>query len=295
MVERFIVAFDGSDLSREAFAYAAMLCEATGAGILGLHVVEPTIASMLADNPAVALDPFVPPVALPRETDGAEQRHRQWAEEALAELGEYCRNVGVRFAAKVESGTLVDTLIGEVRRGDVIALGMKGRFKRAGLGSTTRHLVTEAPCPVLVVSGPLRPVNRILAAFDGTDVARQAVVQASAVAKQANWPLTVLALSRGEVSIDESLDRAEQLADGGQVITIDEGSADKDEAELIRQVAGKDSYALLVMGAYADSWLQDLLFGSTTGRVLEKIGAPVMLVHGVPDDEADPNAAQNQR
>lgn len=275
MLDRIIVGFDNSEMSRSAFAYATMIAESTDSEVVALHAIEPGRSPCVGLDPAACLEPMMP-VAVPSEGwgDGNEQEREQ-VEGWFKEISAYCEDVDVLFSSKIVPGTLADALLGEAREGDLIAVGMAGRFKRGGIGSSTRDLVNHCCCPVMVVGGELKPVNRVLTAYDGTKVSRHALAFGQALAERAGWPMSVLGVGRGELRAEDASDQAAELAPGAQVLSLGEG----DEAALIERFVDSDRYGLMVMGAYAESWMVDLLFGSTTGKVLSRLGAPVVLVH----------------
>ncbi len=278
MPGRIIVAYDGSELAREAFAFSAMLAEAIGASIVGLHVLEPVAPPIVAESMA-GID-AAPAMAeyddLARRDEDAE---RARFEREFAELAGVCAQRSIPFESRTEVGLLIPLLVDLAGAEDVIAIGMKGRFARAGLGSSAKSLIKKAPCPVLVASGPLRPVNRVLAVYDGSAVSKRALAEGKRLAEKAGWPLTVLAASSGDATLDEALDRAHELSDGAPVVSY--GAEGKSEAEQITQAAEHAGYAIIVMGAYPDSWLHQLFFGfgGTTAEVLARVGAPVLMVH----------------
>jgi len=276
MISRFIVGYDGSDLAREAFAYSTMLAKRIGAAVHAVYVVEPQVANVLAGDPSVLVDPMMPPIILTETADAAFQAERQRATLMLDELEDTCDQLEVPFTSEVVRGSLMDTLAALSHPTDMLALGLKGRFRRSGVGSSTRLLVTHSKCPVLVASGPLATVNRILTPYDGTVGSTRALMVARQLAKDAAWPLTVLALARDNMSLDEAQDWSQQLAEEAQVISLSKTLGS--EAELIERTVGSDPYALLVMGAYADSWFKDLFTGSTTNHVLSHLKAPMILV-----------------
>jgi nucleotide-binding universal stress UspA family protein len=267
--ERIVVAYDGSVLSREAFAYATMLAEASGARVHGLTVLE------REPPPRVVVSDSGDELHEDVSTAPTPDAQRDLARSALDELERHCAGRGIEFSSSVRYGGLLESLFGEAGQEDLIAVGMAGRFSDAGFGSTTRSLSLESPCPVLIAGGPLRPVNRLLAVYDGAEQSRHAVEWSRDTAAQCGWPLSVLAVA-GAVPQDRALDEAEQLAPDAQILHPD-GDAGT-EADQIRGMASRASYALLVIGAYADSKAHQLLFGGTTGRVLKQVDAPVVLV-----------------
>jgi nucleotide-binding universal stress UspA family protein len=274
VLQRIIVAFDGSEDAREAFAYALMFAMATKATVVGFYALEPAVAPVAMADPTLGVD-LGPALMYDNERIQAE---RQQAERALSSLEDECSARGVRFTPVIAHGRLLDALGEEAGADDLIMLGRKGRFARAGVGSTTRALVAHAPCPVVVVSGSMRPITRVLAIYDSASESKKALSFAADLAKQANWPLAVLAAAGHGHSLDEALDRAAELAPGATILSL--GVEEQgDEAKLVEHAASRAGYSLIVLGAYTHSWIYNLLFGSVTAKVLEKVGGPVALVH----------------
>lgn len=274
MLQRIIVAFDGSADAREAFAYSLMIAMASKAKVVGFYALEPAVAPVAMADPTLGVD-LGPALMFDNERIQAE---RQQAERALAALEDEASARGVKFHSVIAHGRLLDALTDEAGADDLIAIGRKGRFARAGVGSTTRALVASAPCPVLVASGAMRPVTRILAVYDSADASKKALSFAADLSRQTTWPLTVLAAAGHGFSLEEALDHAATLAPGATIVSLG-AEEQQDEARLIEHAADKAGYALLVLGAFTHSWIYNLLFGSVTARVLDKVGGPVALVH----------------
>jgi len=60
---------------------------------------------------------------------------------------------GVEIEQKVVEGDAGDTLVAESESAELVVVGSHGRtgFKAALLGSVSRHVVSHAACPVVVV------------------------------------------------------------------------------------------------------------------------------------------------
>ena len=274
MLDRIIVAFDGSEDAREAFAYSLMLAMATKSKIVGFYALEPAVAPVAMADPTLGVD-LGPALTFDNERIQAE---RQQAERALASLEDECDAKGVKFNSVIAHGRLLDAITDEAGADDLIAVGRKGRFARSGVGSTTRALVADAPCPVMVVTGAMRRIERVMAIYDSAGESKKAVSFAADLAKAAKWPLTVLTAAGRGHSLEEARQRAAELAPDATVVSLG-ADEQKDEAKLVEYAADKSGYSLLVMGAYTHSWIYNLLFGSVTAKVLEKVGGPVVLVH----------------
>ena len=278
MPKRIIVAYDGSDLAREAFEFSVTLAEATGASIMGLHVLEPVPPPVVAESIAgIDATPTLPEFdAAARRNEDAERARfeREFGVQAKASAAK-----GVPYQSGVEVGLLIPALVDLAGAEDLIAIGMKGRFARAGLGSSAKSLIKKAPCPVLVASGPSRPIRRVLAVFDGSAVSKRAVARGRRIAEASGWPLTVLVAAYADATLDEAIDKAQELAPNAAVVST--GVKGESKAAQIEEAAEHADDALVVMGAYPDSWLHQLFFsfGGTTANVLARVDAPVLMVH----------------
>jgi len=276
MFERIVVCFDGSDLSREAFAVAVMLAEQTGVEVHGLHMIEPVPPPALIGDAVVGFDPGPAMVGMDRSRE-EEEEQRAWAKREFADLAAFCEKQGVTFSSEIHRGRLLDWLTHNLGESDLIAIGRKGRFARAGVGSTTKDLVNHAPCPVLIVSGALHPVNRVISVYDGSEQCQRAIAVGGKFAEAAGWPFTVLAAPGEGQPLDQTLEAAQRAAGDAQVIHY--GEAHESEEKQIDALARHAEYAIVFFGAYPDSWLHQLIFGGPTAEILRAVKSPVVLVH----------------
>lgn len=279
MLERIIVGFDASDLAREALACAAVLAERTGCRIVGLFAREPIQPVPTPGEVAPGLDPGPAMAQMAIEMEEAAAEREAHALAGLREFADRCKQRGAAFEQRVRDGALLPTIIDEAGADDLIAVGRTGRFSRAGVGSTTKALVTRAPCPVLIVSGALQPIERIVCVYDGESASKRALAWAREIAEAARWPLTALAVASSDERPDGARAQAAALAgEGAEILTF----ADKrqSEAELIERASGRaGACALLVVGAYERSWLRELLLGGATAEVVRSARGPIVLVH----------------
>jgi nucleotide-binding universal stress UspA family protein len=273
---RIVVGIDGSDLSRSAFAFGATIAKAARLEIHALHVIE-TIdgdSTPLPWDPA-AIERHAAILGVPLQ-DGrlASDGGLAFARKTIEDCRVYCRSLEIPFSSSFMFGPLIDRLL-DAKAGDMIAVG-KGRFAHAGLGSTTQHLLKEAPCPVLIAGGPLKPINRIVGAYDGSPASVRVLQTCQTLADQTHWPMTVLAIS-GRQSLSEVLQAAQDAAPWAQVVSF--GPNLDDEARQIESAAAHVKFGLLAVPAFSDSPLNHLLRGGMTGRLLAHIDAPLLLVH----------------
>lgn len=274
-INRIVVAFDGSDMAKRAFAYAVMLAERLKCKVVALHVIDVrSPATSRVSGRMLAGD--IDNVEEPADDTEAQQRIKAIDEE-FEDMADYCWDRQVEFEGIHRTGSLQRELAHAVHPKDLLAVGQKGRMATADMGSMARGLIKHSPCPLLMASGELRPIMRILAAFDGSEPSLRAVRFARELASAAGLPLNVLGVGGVTWSAEETLQAAQEIAGDAQVLAI--GPGNEPEAEQILRVAQHAGLAMLVMGAFPDSWLHQVLFGGTTGQVLRNLHAPVIVVH----------------
>ncbi len=276
MPQRIIVAFDGSDLAREAFRHALQIAGQSSLPVLVLTIIEPLPLVPTVGDPLLAFDPSPAIIASPEELAAQSAERRADAEKLLQSLRPLIDRSGAQVELKAVEGELIPTLCETAREGDLIALGKKGRFRAAGLGSATRALVTKAPAPVMIVSVPYMPLRRVLGVFENTDAGRRAVALAHDLANTTRWPLSILAVGGHGVDNEEATAMAKAVAQGAPVVSMPD---ELEEAQAIEHAAEEARDAVVVMGAYAESWLHQAIFGAAAPRVLKDIGVPVILAH----------------
>jgi nucleotide-binding universal stress UspA family protein len=98
----------------------------------------------------------------------------------LAEMVASIDAHGVPVTPVTVQGNSVQVLVDEAAEADLLVVGRRGMstFKELMLGSVSRHLVTHAPIPTVVVppeSDPMARVQRVVAGFDGSSNAEAAV------------------------------------------------------------------------------------------------------------------------
>lgn len=273
-MDRIIVAFDGSADARLAFAYALMIASDAAVEVVGFYAIEPSISPAAIGDPTLGFDAG-PVVAFDAQRV---EEERADAEKAMRGLKAEATERGVRFDSKIVSGRLLDALPDEAAAADLVCVGRKGRFARAGIGSSTKALTNDSPCPVMVVSGEMRPLTRVLGVYDSSAASKKAVAFAQGFAKQTGWPLAVLAAAGHGKTLGEALERAQAQAPDADVISLSEDEQG-DVGRVVEHAAHKAGFSLIVMGAYPDSWLHRLFFGGTTEHVLAKVPGPIVLVH----------------
>lgn len=144
---KLLLAVDDSDYSSAAVQQVARMSWPAGTSVLLLAAVRSDVY-LLRDFLISAVKEIEQ--LLREEAERAEQRLRQLAPELQA--------TGLSVTTRVTRGdprlVIVDTA--EEEKCDFVIVGSQGRsgLKRLLLGSVASHVVTHAPCSVLVVKRP---------------------------------------------------------------------------------------------------------------------------------------------
>jgi len=142
---KVIIGVDSSEFSDAAVRYAAEGIWPSGTSFLVISAVAP---ASIAPGEALA------PEAIAVYVEQQESFHKQVAELGAARL----RDAGLAARGVMTLGdprvVLEETARSE--QADLIVVGSHGRsgLKKLLLGSVATHVVTHAPCPVLVVKTP---------------------------------------------------------------------------------------------------------------------------------------------
>jgi nucleotide-binding universal stress UspA family protein len=136
-----VVGVDGSDISREALAYAFREADARGATLRAVH----SWADAQVQTSLVGL------TAVQSQLDAMTAQERKVLEDELAPYREKYPDVEVEEV--VERDRPIQVLKENAAGAQLLVLGSHGRggFRGMLLGSTSRALLQYAPCPMMVV------------------------------------------------------------------------------------------------------------------------------------------------
>ncbi|MBX5442034.1 MAG: universal stress protein [Solirubrobacteraceae bacterium] len=274
-----VVGIDAHDPSRDAAALGAALAGAAGAELVLVHV-----------HP---IDPFAD--ALAYRADG-EDPLRAEAEALLRRAAEAAAPLAPRtltIAAASAVGGLHRVAAREGAELLVVGSSHRGRLGRTLLGGHTERALAGAPCPVAVaprgLAGSGWSPRQVVAAFDGSDEAHEALALARRLAARAGARLKLVGVAVGPLDRweyqytpdwreveqrreAELRDRLRDEAGEGADVELRLGDA----AEQLLDVAAEAD--LLVLGSRGYGPVRRVLLGSVSGRVVRDAPCPVIVV-----------------
>lgn len=147
MSKAIVVGVDGSDASREALRWGADEARLRFAPLVALYAWSFIPAQPIGDPGMLAMPAGDLAGQLGAESDGARSTLEAIVSEALGS------EPGLEVEQKLVEGDAGDALVAESESAEIVVVGSHGRsgFKAALLGSVSRHVVSHATCPVVVV------------------------------------------------------------------------------------------------------------------------------------------------
>jgi len=246
-----LVTATGAETGWRALAQAAEIARLEGSTLRGLHV-------MPADN-------------------GKARAHGQ---EVLKAFGERCQQLGIACTTSLAHGDVADRIIERSRWVDLVVINQRrvhGRWAERPLGTIFQTVASHVARPVLAVPGAeLRPIRRVVLAYDGSPKSREALFVLKHMLQ--NWQVQATIVSVADGGTDEGmLDDVCGYLGEGQCPVVDrryvEGPVDEAILRVMEEVEGD----LLLMGGFGHQPLLKAFLGSTVDRVLRMAWFPVLV------------------
>jgi nucleotide-binding universal stress UspA family protein len=142
-----VVGVDGSDTSRAALLWAADEARLRTARLVAVHAWSFIPAQPIGDPGMLA----IPTGDLTGQLSAESEAARAVLADAVAEMLEGAP--GIAAEQRLVEGDPGDALVAESKTAELVVVGSHGRsgLKAALLGSVSRHVVSHAACPVVVV------------------------------------------------------------------------------------------------------------------------------------------------
>ncbi|MGD2136185.1 MAG: universal stress protein [Gemmatimonadales bacterium] len=291
-----LVGVDGSPEGLESAMVGWRIAEAAGARLIPVHGAKghSRLPSHLPDDAdATTIARGLVDAARADLTDGLRDR---LPASAVAQL-------------EVEEGHPVQVLQQAARRHDAELLILGGKHHAAPVrwfgGSTVHNAVRTIDVPILVVTGRPERFDRILAAIDLSDATGTTLEAARRVAQifaGTVMPIHVVeplpTIPDGAVDLDE--DTHLRLAEAGVQDAVRDAGVEEptvvchgSPARAIADATASRSANLVVVGTHGKGWVDRVLLGSTTERLLNRLPTSVLVVpttrrHGDSQTKPDP-------
>jgi nucleotide-binding universal stress UspA family protein len=244
-----LVAIDGGDSGWNSLTHAALIAQRENCVRLhGLHVV-----------------------ATESERVGAQIKKLQQGFSAR------CRTLDLRGRLAIDVGERINQICQRARYTDLTVVCLTCPPTKNKLGSGLRTLLRSCPRSVLVVSQEKSPLDRVLLAYDGSDLAQKALQMAANLASRWNIELAVITAHDDQKAAAKIQQRAIHYL-GSQGIKASYIIKTKSNiVEAILSTAKEQRSNLILMGAYGLNAPWYINVGSAVAPVLQKSNQPVLI------------------
>lgn len=280
MIGRILVGLDGSKSSKVAGEYGIYLSKNLKRPVIGVHIIDVRLLEgpFLADiSGGLGFSTYAD--LLPKIKEVLEAK----AEAILDEFAVTCREKGGDCSIAEAYGVVVNELVNMADPEDLIIVGRKGQhpeFLPLLLGSTAEGVARKSKCPVMITPENFKEIKNILYAFDGREKSVHAATYVNYLAKHLGTSVKVISVFEDVVKDSERKsefeNRLKNLLEVDFELVDRYGQPEEMIEEYINQ--NKDSLDLVVMGAFGESTIKELILGSTTNYIASKSPIPVLLV-----------------
>lgn len=278
MFQHILVPIDGTTASIHALDQAVHIAVPESAAITTVCVIDARVRNEA--HVYVPVDGVLRISAEVVSPEQAETTYSRWAERISSRARNLGSAAGVDVYTAVETGTPHREIIARSPRYDLLVMGpwnsshsYPGPFLG---GATFSHVVAHTHLPALAVPDVPRNIEVILAAYDGSHEATDALQLAATWARAWDLQLIVLTVQNdGDVAqllLHEARQRALPVVPR---LVAREGQP----AAVIRSVASDLDCDVIALGVHADRFPLRHSLGSVADALLRSSGIPLLFSH----------------
>lgn len=277
MIKSILLATDGSDHAWTAWKCALEIARAYAAQVRIVSVVD---ARVLQDQMSVPIGGFDPLNLETAYTMQLEVKMEGEQGRLLEEVGRVTEAAGVKVQTTLARGipaeqiTMYDSVV------DLIALGHRGNrspWDRLMIGSVAEGVLRKSAKPVLVAPERHAQIEKILAAYDGSELAKRALHWAADLAMTMRLPVDVVYVSHNQDQAQRILGEAREYLRPYELANVHTIIREGKAPTQILETAQEYGAGLIVMGAHGHGRLREALLGSVAEAVMQKMNKPLLL------------------
>jgi nucleotide-binding universal stress UspA family protein len=274
--DTILVALDGSPSAQVAAKVAIQVAQRQNLRIRGLYVVDDMLIFDIYTNHRVELgnDREITP-----ESDLV-QSFREQGDAALQWLEQCCLAANVPVVTDLYFSNVPEMIRREAEPARLVALGRRGHGHATDpnhLGRYFRAIAHHAKWPLLVGGDELRPLRRLLLAYDGGECAQRALNWTVLLQRALATDVIAVAVEENDHGSPQWLSDLQRQLDTSELANYRFVSRKGHVATEIVSAAEEYQADLILMGNYCISSLLEWLVGSTPDHVLRQTQLPVLI------------------
>lgn len=283
MIRSILLALAEPPYDASARNYAFWLARKEGSHINALSVIDISAFEVpVLGTP----DGFMPSVVTPplKEGQSLMKDLTSIAKERLDKFANQCISRNLHVSTEVKTGIPGEVIGRTAVAHDIVVLSRIGYSRIVSPEETMDALIAPvvraSVRPVLVAGSDFREeseIKNVFVAYDGSSHASRALLVAAELAARPGVSCTLLTVAPSEDSGRELLAPAEAFLFHHGITPRKNIRVGSKPAEVICEMVTSGRSDILIMGAYGHSPIREVLFGSTTERVLSNCTANVIL------------------
>jgi nucleotide-binding universal stress UspA family protein len=283
MIRSILLALADTPSNRSARNYAFWLAKKKGSQIHAVSLIDITVFEVPVLG---APDGFMPSVVAPpmKESRSLLSELTESAKKRLELFADQCASRGIPSSTEIRSG-IPGEIIGRMAVAhDIVVVSRSGysRFttSQETMDSHVAQAIRNSVRPVLVAGMEFQEENeiqKVLVAYDGSAHSARALLAAAEITDRPGVECILVAIAQSEDSGQELLIPAEAFLMHHGVAPRKKIVTGYKPSDVICGMVADGKADLVIMGAYGHSPIREVLFGSTTERVLAHCGANVIL------------------
>lgn len=266
MLRSILVALGDQSEDAAALEYAYILTQACNATLFGHLVIDISEAGSKG-------------LSLLKEGEfhvDTRQMLEDRGHELLDKFEEQCRQREIASETEIVVGDYKREIFQRMLEVDLGILGVNER--ESSLSPVVDLAVRSSPKPVLLVRGEYRPIRKILVGFDKSALSGHCLQFGANIAEQAGAHLVLF-------TVAENIPEGQTTLAGGTrylaryemefTPVLKSGDVVKEIADFVDQ----EGCDLVIVGSRGHARFRELLFSSTTQRIMQRVGCPVLIYH----------------
>ena len=274
--DTILVALDGSPSAQVAASVAVEIAQRQNLRIRGLYVVDDTLVLNMYANYQAELGSTR---EITSEADLV-QLFREQGDATLQWLEQRCRTANVPVVTDLYFSGVPEMIRRAAEQARLVALGRRGHGHATDpnhLGRYFRAMAHHAQWPMLVGGDELRPLRRLILAYNGGECAQRALNWAALLQRASTTEVVALAVEENDHGSQQWLSDMQAQLDASSLTQYQFVSRKGHAATEIVSAAEEYQADLILMGNYCVTPLLEWLAGSTPDHVLRRTQLPVLI------------------
>lgn len=283
MIRSILLALAEDPHDANARDYAFWLARKAGSHIHALFVIDLSAfeVPMLGSPDGLVPSVVAPP---PRESQRLVEELSAAAKEHLDQFARQCSSRGIPVSTDVRPGIPEDTIAHTAIAHDIVVLSRSGYSRiadsREAVDPLVAPVIRASVRPVLVAGSEFKEesdIRSVLVAYDGSNHSARSLLVAAELSARPGVQCTLVTVAPSEESGRRMLAPAEEFLSHHGASPTALVKVSSKASDVICGLVASGGFDLVVMGAYGHSPIREVLFGSTTERVLAHCAANVVL------------------